>query len=235
MTPSTAKNIAWAIARDDLRRDRLWRQAELLADMFLDARIDVGEGADGTRDRAGGYFCPGRDEAGAVAVHLCVESGERQAHRRRLGMDAVTAADADRVLVLEGAGLEGGKHAVHVGKQDIGGAHELDVEGRVEHVGLRSCPGARSGCPGRRIRQGASGTRWTSCLVTASISSMRATSNSAFPPFSQMVSAADFGMTPEVRQRVAGMRLDLEPDAELRFGRPDGDHVRSGIARDHRL
>ncbi len=36
----------------------------------------------------------------------------------------------------------------------------------------------------------------TSCLVTASISSMRATSNSALPPFSQIVSAADFGMTP---------------------------------------
>ncbi len=37
----------------------------------------------------------------------------------------------------------------------------------------------------------------------------------------------------EFGQRVAGMRLDLEPDAELGFGRPDGDHFRSGVARDH--
>ena len=36
---------------------------------------------------------------------------------------------------------------------------------------------------------------------------------------------ADFG------QRVAGVRLDLEPDAEPRLGRPDGDHLGAGIAR----
>ena len=36
----------------------------------------------------------------------------------------------------------------------------------------------------------------TSCLVTRSISSMRATSNFALPPFSQIVFAASFGMTP---------------------------------------
>ena len=36
----------------------------------------------------------------------------------------------------------------------------------------------------------------TSCLVTASISSMRSTSKVAWPPFSQMVFAASLGMTP---------------------------------------
>lgn len=34
-------------------------------------------------------------------------------------------------------------------------------------------------------------------------------------------------------QRLAGIGFDLEPDAELRFGRPDGDHFWPGIARDH--
>jgi hypothetical protein len=38
----------------------------------------------------------------------------------------------------------------------------------------------------------------------------------------------------EVGQRVARIGLDLEPDAESGFGRPDGDHFRPGIARDHR-
>ena len=37
----------------------------------------------------------------------------------------------------------------------------------------------------------------------------------------------------ELGQRVAGIGLDLEPDAELGFRRPDGDHFRAGIAGDH--
>ena len=36
----------------------------------------------------------------------------------------------------------------------------------------------------------------TSCLVTRSISSMRATSNVAFPAFSQIALALSLGMTP---------------------------------------
>ncbi len=37
----------------------------------------------------------------------------------------------------------------------------------------------------------------------------------------------------ELGQRVAGMRLDLEPDAEPGLGLPDGHHGGAGIARDH--
>ena len=37
----------------------------------------------------------------------------------------------------------------------------------------------------------------------------------------------------EVCQRIAGMGLDLEPDAELGFRRPDGDHFRTGVTRYH--
>ncbi len=44
---------------------------------------------------------------------------------------------------------------------------------------------------------------------------------------SRLRNDAEFG------QRVTGMRLDLEPDAELCFRRPDGDHFRSGVTRDH--
>ena len=42
------------VARDDLGRDRLDRQSELGGDMLLDARVDVGEGADRAGDGAGG-------------------------------------------------------------------------------------------------------------------------------------------------------------------------------------
>ena len=37
----------------------------------------------------------------------------------------------------------------------------------------------------------------------------------------------------DLGQCVAGMRLDLEPDAEAGFRRPDGDHVRARVAWDH--
>ena len=37
----------------------------------------------------------------------------------------------------------------------------------------------------------------------------------------------------ELGHRVGGMRLDLEPDAIARLGRPDGGHFGPGIARDH--
>ena len=43
-----------AVARDDLGRDRLDRQAHRLGDMRLDARIDMREGADRAGDGAGG-------------------------------------------------------------------------------------------------------------------------------------------------------------------------------------
>ena len=45
-----------AVARDDLRRDRLDAQAHRLGDMRFDARIDLGEGADRAGDRAGRDF-----------------------------------------------------------------------------------------------------------------------------------------------------------------------------------
>src|SRR5580658_11288420 len=95
-----------AVARDDLGRDRLRRQAELLRDMLFDRRRDIGEGADGAGDGAS------RDVAARLlqpvprALELRVVAGELQAEGRGLGMDAVTAADGERHLVLDGATLE---------------------------------------------------------------------------------------------------------------------------------
>src|SRR5476651_867654 len=37
----------------------------------------------------------------------------------------------------------------------------------------------------------------------------------------------------QLGQRVGGVRLDLEPDAEFAFGRPDRNHLFAGIAGDH--
>ncbi len=75
----------------------------------------------------------------------------------------------------------------------------------------------------------------TSCLVSRSISSIRATSNLALPPLSQIFFAAAFGTMPELGHGVGGVRLDLEPDAKARLRRPDRRHFGTGVAWDHRI
>ena len=75
----------------------------------------------------------------------------------------------------------------------------------------------------------------TSCFTSRSMASMRSTSKVAPAPFSQIVSAASRGTDAEFGERCRGMRLDLEPDAELRLRRPDGDHLGPAVAGDHRL
>jgi hypothetical protein len=104
------------------------------ADMFLDEGVDIGKGADGARDRPGRHFGAGVDQAGAVAGHFGVEAREGQAHGGGFGMDAVAAADADGVLVLKGASFQRGQHPVDPLEQQIGGAHQLDVQRGVEHI-----------------------------------------------------------------------------------------------------
>ena len=58
----------------------------------------------------------------------------------------------------------------------------------------------------------------TSCFVTRSISSIRATSNVAFDPFSQIVVARSLWDHADLGHRVGRVRLDFEPDAETRLG-----------------
>src|SRR3546814_6067491 len=45
------------------------------------------------------------------------------------------AADADAVLVLQGALLQRRQHAVHVGQQDVGRLRQLHGKAGVQHVG----------------------------------------------------------------------------------------------------
>jgi hypothetical protein len=65
------------------------------------ARIGMCKRADGAADGAGGDFRAGGDQALAVAGEFGVVAGEFQAKAGRLGMDAVAAADGERVLVGE--------------------------------------------------------------------------------------------------------------------------------------
>src|SRR3546814_7397793 len=72
-----------AIARDDLGRDRLDREAELRCDMRLDPRVDVGEGADRARDGAGRDLGARGDQAGLAARKFGIGLGELEAEGDR--------------------------------------------------------------------------------------------------------------------------------------------------------
>ena len=73
----------------------------------------------------------------------------------------------------------------------------------------------------------------TSCFTSRSIASMRSTSNFAFAPFSQMMRAASLGIDAKLGHRVGRMGLDLEPDAEFGFRRPECRHLGARVAGNH--
>ena len=52
-------------------------------------------------------------------------------------------------------------------------------------------------------------------------------------PFSRIVRGGLLGDGADRGHALGGQRLDLEPDAEAVLRRPDGGHLRSGVARNH--
>jgi hypothetical protein len=222
-----------AIARDDLRRDGLDRQAELGGDMLLHRRIDIGEGADRAGDRAGGDIGARRDQPGLAAVELGIGLRELEAEGDRLGMDAVAAADRRRHLMLDRAALEHREQGVEVGEQDVGGARELHREAGVEHVGrghalmhearLIADVVRDPGEEGDDVMLGDRLDRVDRGHVDIGVGS---------PPRPQRLGGFP-GHDAQVGERIGGMRLDLEPDAETRLRRPDRGHLGAGITGDH--
>jgi len=124
------------IAGNDLRGDRLMLQAELRDDTRLVVRAERRVGADRARDRRRDLV-EGTLEPIGVAVRLDRVAGELQTERRRLGMDAVGAADAQRVRVLAGLLGELSGQGPGRGNQDPSRALELERETGVDDVGGR--------------------------------------------------------------------------------------------------
>mmetsp|Transcript_2583 Transcript_2583/g.4401 ORF Transcript_2583/g.4401 Transcript_2583/m.4401 type:complete len:326 (-) Transcript_2583:326-1303(-) len=123
-----------AVAGNDLRADRFGDQPQLVANMVLDCRIDIGEGAHRAGNGACGNLGAGGAHPAQVAVHFGIEPGKGQAHGGRFGVNAVAAAHAQGVLVLNRAAFQGGEQPFDTGDQQIGGAGQLHVETGVQHI-----------------------------------------------------------------------------------------------------
>ena len=147
-------------------------------------------------------------------------------------MDAVAAADAERVLVLEGAGLERGQHPVEPRQQQVRGAHELDVQRGVEHVGAGHALMDEARLVGADVfgQMGQEGDHVMLRHGLDLVDPGHVEGHVLGPPDRFGIGLGDHA---KGGLRVAGMGLDLEPDAEPGFGRPEGDHLGAGIARDH--
>ena len=198
--------------------------------MLFHIGVDVGEGADSARNGAGGDFRPCRHQPLAVAGEGGVVPGELEAEGRRLGMDAVAAADGGRVLVLDRAALEGGQQRVQIGQQQVGGLGQLDGEAGVEHVGrghaLMDEAGVRADMFGEIGQEGDDVVLGLALDLIDPVDIELALLPDGFGGGAR--DHAQFGLG------VAGMGLDLEPDAELVFRFPDTGHFRAAIARNHR-
>ncbi len=201
--------------------------------MLLDAGIDVGEGADGAGYGDGGDLFAGIFQAPAATIELGIGLGQLQAEGRRLGVNAMRATDRDRVLVLERALFQRLEKRVHVIEQDVGGTNQLDVEAGVEDVGRGHAlmDEARVG-PDEFRQMGQEGDDVVPRLALDLVDPLDAEGGRAafLPDGLGRLLRNDA----EIGQRIASMGLNLEPDAELRFLGPDGDHVGTRIARDHR-
>ena len=206
-----------------------------LGDMFLDARIDIGEGADGAGNGAGGDFLARGDRRCAAALELGIGQapslmpkvvGSAWMPCERPIVTVSLCSKARRLSASSSLSRSASRRSLARG--------ELHVEAGVEHVGRGHAlmDEAASGptnlgemCQERDDVMLGDGFD----LVDAR--DVEGGGAALFPDglCRFLRDDAEFG------QRVAGMRLDLEPDAEFGFRRPDGHHFRPGVTGDHGL
>ncbi len=168
----------------------------------------------------------------AQVAELGIGEGKLEAEGGRLRMDAVRAADGGRVLIFERALLQRREQPVEIGEQNVGGARELHGEAGVENVGRGEAEmdvaRLRPDNFGE-MRQKRDDIVLDLALDRVDAGSVKRRLLSFFPNYF----SSRFRDQPKLCHGVGGVSLDLEPDAEAGCRRPDGGHVRPGVARDH--
>src|SRR4029453_4019720 len=93
------RELGVAVALDDLRRDGRGLETKLAAPLGFDVGLDVGEVPDGARELADRDRRARAPQAFNIAAGFGVPDRDLEAEARRLGVDAVGAADRQGVLV----------------------------------------------------------------------------------------------------------------------------------------
>src|SRR5262245_46808718 len=189
----------------------------------------MGKGTDCARDGTGSDLVAGRYEPHAGAHELCIGVSKLEPERGWLCMDAVAAADGQRVLVLESAPFQRGKQSIHIGYEQIGGLHQLNVEAGVEHV-----RGGHATVEETRL--------WSDVLSDV----CQKGDDVVLDLGLDLVDAVDvkapallhrlgdgFRDQPKLGHGLSRKRLDLEPDAKLGLRLPNASHVGAAVAGDH--
>ena len=114
-----------AVARHDLRRDDVDLEAQLAADMLLDARIDGCVCADGPADPAHPCFFGCALQASDRAVELGHPARDLEPKRDRLGDDAVGAASHQGAAVADRDLGRRLTHGAEVADDEPRGLHHL--------------------------------------------------------------------------------------------------------------
>jgi len=218
-----------AVALQHLRGAGSRLQPRLLADVLLDLRIDVGEGADRAGDLAVGDGLQSRLHALEVPGHLVVPKGHLQAEGDRLGVDAVRAPHLRGHLVLEGAGLDDGHQALDVGDDQLARFLEEHGEGGVQDVGGGKPQVDEAGVVADVV--GDRGEEGDDVVFHGALDLVDARHVEARlgPDARHRV----LGDAPHLGVRLAGVDLYLEPLAVAVLGLPDAGHFRTAVTFNH--
>ena len=218
-----------SIALNHLRRHRVRLQLQPTADIGLDRRRQVREGADGARNLADADDLARAAQARQVALQLGVPQRQLQAERHRLGVHAVRAANHGRVPVLVGPRTDGLGQRIDVPDDQIGRLDHLQRQRGVDDVGGRQ---AEMQIPRRRPHMLGHRRRERNHVVMRRLLDFldaRDVEPRARPELACGVVRDDAG----VGHRVGGRELDLEPRLIAPLLGPDAPHLGVGVAGNH--
>ena len=131
------QQLGVTVALEDLGRARRRLEAEALARDPLELGIGGGVRPDGAGELADAHPLERARDALPPARELERPAGELEPERRRLGVDAVRAADLERRAVLLGARDDRGEGVVEPGEDELPRFPDLERERGVDDVGGR--------------------------------------------------------------------------------------------------